>query len=184
MQGSAYLEALRKETGRAGMSTWVMPTRIALPPPQRVTFLTRGASFRHAASTAVPPTPLAARSTPPDRKMTPAFRIPRASARGLPSAPVVCGLRRRDASVFFANGKWPDGRRDRDRNGMAAPRRASHGVLSSLNRPDTEGLSAPPEGVTDLAFAEFFEAIGDRGLEYSVNFRALEGKRVRLVGVI
>ena len=34
----------------------------------------------------------------------------------------------------------------------------------------------------DLAFAEFFEPIGDRGLEYSAKLRALEGKRVRLVG--
>jgi hypothetical protein len=58
----------------------------------------------------------------------------------------------------------------------------SHGVLASLNRPDTSGLPAAPVDVTDLAFAEFFAPIGDRGLEYSAKLRALDGQRVRLVG--
>ena len=58
----------------------------------------------------------------------------------------------------------------------------SHVVLSSLNRPATEGLSAPPAGVTELSFAEFFGPVGDRGLEYTPKLRALDGKPVRLVG--
>jgi hypothetical protein len=58
----------------------------------------------------------------------------------------------------------------------------SHGVLSSLNRAGVDELSAPPAGVTDLAFAEFFGPIGDRGLEYSAKLRALDGQPVRLVG--
>jgi hypothetical protein len=58
----------------------------------------------------------------------------------------------------------------------------SHGVLSSLNRTDLDALPAPPAGVTDLVFAEFFGPIGDRGLEYSAKLRALDGQTVRLVG--
>ena len=41
---------------------------------------------------------------------------------------------------------------------------------------------ALPEGVTDLDFPEFFGPIGDRGLELSEKLRALDGRRVRIVG--
>jgi hypothetical protein len=58
----------------------------------------------------------------------------------------------------------------------------SHRVLSALNRPDIEGLSALPAGVADVAFAEFFGPIGDRGLEYSPKLHALDGQLVRIVG--
>ena len=57
----------------------------------------------------------------------------------------------------------------------------SHEVLSSLNH-DRAALAAPPAGVTELSFAEFFGPIGDRGLEYSAKLRALDGQPVRLVG--
>jgi hypothetical protein len=39
-----------------------------------------------------------------------------------------------------------------------------------------------PAGVTDLDFPEFFDPIGDRGLEFSAALRALDGQRVRIVG--
>lgn len=40
---------------------------------------------------------------------------------------------------------------------------------------------APPD-VTDLKFSELFKPIGPRGLEYSDKLRALEGKKVRILG--
>ncbi|MEY2881099.1 MAG: hypothetical protein RLZZ15_3479 [Verrucomicrobiota bacterium] len=60
----------------------------------------------------------------------------------------------------------------------------SHATLTALNQPaaPAPALPPPPAGVTDLAFAEFFGPIGDRGLEYSARLRALDGQRVRLVG--
>jgi hypothetical protein len=39
-----------------------------------------------------------------------------------------------------------------------------------------------PEGVTELKFAEIFGPIGPRGLEYTDKAKALEGKRVRILG--
>jgi len=39
-----------------------------------------------------------------------------------------------------------------------------------------------PSGVTDLKFSELFQPIGPRGLEYSDKLRALDGRRVRLLG--
>ena len=56
-------------------------------------------------------------------------------------------------------------------------------ALSSLEAPaEATPFAAAPPGVTDLAFAEFFGPIGDRGLEYSDKLRALTGRRVRLAG--
>jgi hypothetical protein len=43
--------------------------------------------------------------------------------------------------------------------------------------------AAPPAGVTDLRFREFFRLpIGPRGLEPSAKLLSLDGKRVRLIG--
>ncbi len=56
-------------------------------------------------------------------------------------------------------------------------------ALSSLQASSSAAALPPaPEGVTDLAFAEFYGPIGDRGLEYSEKLRGLIGRRVRLVG--
>ncbi len=56
-------------------------------------------------------------------------------------------------------------------------------ALSSLQASSSAAALPPaPEGVTDLAFAEFYGPIGDRGLEYSEKLRGLAGRRVRLVG--
>jgi hypothetical protein len=56
-------------------------------------------------------------------------------------------------------------------------------ALASLDASSAAAqLSPAPAGVADLAFADFFGAIGDRGLEYSEKLRALAGRRVRLVG--
>ena len=56
-------------------------------------------------------------------------------------------------------------------------------ALSSLQASSSAAALPPaPEDVTDLAFAEFFGPIGDRGLEYSDKLRGLAGRRVRLVG--
>jgi hypothetical protein len=78
---------------------------------------------------------------------------------------------------------------DRSRDGAAATAIAwqrfviqSHGVLSTLNRPESDPLPAAVAGVTDLSFAEFFGPIGDRGLEYSAKLRSLHGLTVRLAG--
>lgn len=43
-------------------------------------------------------------------------------------------------------------------------------------------LPPTPPGVTDLKFSELFKPIGPRGLEYSDKLRALDGKKVRLLG--
>lgn len=44
-------------------------------------------------------------------------------------------------------------------------------------------LPAPPEGVTHLAFGDFFKKpVGRRGLEYSDLLASLAGKRVRVLG--
>src|ERR1051325_9394721 len=43
-------------------------------------------------------------------------------------------------------------------------------------------LPEPAPAVTDLSFRDFFTPAGDAGLEFSARARALEGKRVRLVG--
>lgn len=56
-------------------------------------------------------------------------------------------------------------------------------ALSSLQASSSAAALPPaPEDVTDLAFAEFYGPIGDRGLEYSEKLRGLAGRRVRLVG--
>ena len=56
-------------------------------------------------------------------------------------------------------------------------------ALSSLQASSSAvALPPAPEDVTDLAFAEFYGPIGDRGLEYSEKLRGLAGRRVRLVG--
>lgn len=56
-------------------------------------------------------------------------------------------------------------------------------ALSSLQASSSAAALPPaPEDVTDLAFAEFYGPIGDRGLEYSEKIRGLAGRRVRLVG--
>lgn len=43
-------------------------------------------------------------------------------------------------------------------------------------------LPQPTPGVTDLKFGEFYEPIGDYGLEYSQKISGLNGKRVRILG--
>lgn len=43
-------------------------------------------------------------------------------------------------------------------------------------------LPALPPGVTELKFAEIFAPIGPRGLEFTEKARALDGKRVRMLG--
>jgi hypothetical protein len=35
---------------------------------------------------------------------------------------------------------------------------------------------------TEISFSDFFERIGDRGLEYKASFRQLDGQRVRIAG--
>jgi hypothetical protein len=50
--------------------------------------------------------------------------------------------------------------------------------LHEVNR-----LPPPPEGVEELAFGDFFKRpVGRDGLEYTDKIRALEGKRVRILG--
>src|SRR5882672_2473916 len=46
----------------------------------------------------------------------------------------------------------------------------------------TVTLPPAPPGVTDLKFSELFKPIGPRGLEYSDKLRALDGKKVRMLG--
>jgi hypothetical protein len=47
----------------------------------------------------------------------------------------------------------------------------------------TNTLPPLPPGVTDLKFTEFFrQPIGPRGLEYTSKLRALEGRRIRILG--
>lgn len=46
----------------------------------------------------------------------------------------------------------------------------------------TPELPPLPEGVSELKFAELFLAIADRGLEYTPKAKALDGKRVRILG--
>jgi hypothetical protein len=59
----------------------------------------------------------------------------------------------------------------------------SKNALAALDASSAASALPPaPAGVTDLAFAEFFGPIGDRGLEYSEKLRGLAGRRVRLVG--
>lgn len=59
----------------------------------------------------------------------------------------------------------------------------SHAALAAhTSATATTPLPPAPTGVTDLAFADFFAPIGDRGLEYSPRLRALDGQMVRLVG--
>jgi hypothetical protein len=43
-------------------------------------------------------------------------------------------------------------------------------------------LPPAPPGATDLKFSELFKPIGPRGLEYSEKVRALDGKKVRILG--
>lgn len=59
----------------------------------------------------------------------------------------------------------------------------AHATLTALHQTATSApLPPPPEGVVDLRFHDFFGPIGDRGLDYSPTLRALDGRRVRLVG--
>lgn len=51
-----------------------------------------------------------------------------------------------------------------------------------LADPPPPKLPPPPPGVTHLAFGEFFGPVGARGLVLSPKLRALDGKRVRLLG--
>lgn len=47
----------------------------------------------------------------------------------------------------------------------------------------TRQLGAPPAGVADLKFRELFKLpVGPKGLEPTDKFKALDGKRVRIVG--
>jgi hypothetical protein len=55
-------------------------------------------------------------------------------------------------------------------------------ALATLTSPAPVELPPAPDGVSPLAFAEFFGPIGDRGLEFSEKIRGLAGRRVRLVG--
>lgn len=43
-------------------------------------------------------------------------------------------------------------------------------------------LPPAPSDVTDLKFSELFKPVGPRGLEYSDKLRALDGKKVRMLG--
>ena len=58
----------------------------------------------------------------------------------------------------------------------------SHRTLATLHAPERDAPAAAPDGVAELAFAELFGPVGDRGLEFSAKLRALEGRRVRLAG--
>ncbi len=58
----------------------------------------------------------------------------------------------------------------------------SHRTLATLHASERDPSFAAPEGVAELAFAELFGPVGDRGLEFSAKLRALAGRRVRLVG--
>jgi hypothetical protein len=58
--------------------------------------------------------------------------------------------------------------------------RASVPVAPSTG--NTAKIPPAPEGVTDVKFGEFFKPIGSRGLEHSDKLRALDGKRVRILG--
>ncbi len=65
-----------------------------------------------------------------------------------------------------------------------APRRIEQRPLAG---PDAAApvveVPPAPEGVTHIDFAEFFKKpVGRRGLEYSESLRALDGKRVRVLG--
>lgn len=47
----------------------------------------------------------------------------------------------------------------------------------------TNALPPLPPGVTELKFSEFFrQPIGPRGLEYTAKLRALDGRRIRILG--
>ena len=55
---------------------------------------------------------------------------------------------------------------------------------TSTAAPTNPAVTLPPAppGVTDLRFNELFKPIGSRGLEYSEKVRALDGKKVRMLG--
>src|SRR5262245_11188419 len=54
-------------------------------------------------------------------------------------------------------------------------------TLNALARVEIDALEMEP-GVVELSFAEFFEPVGEGGLEYTARLRSLAGKRVRLSG--
>jgi hypothetical protein len=58
----------------------------------------------------------------------------------------------------------------------------SHAVVAALNQADPTQLPPPLAGVADLRFSELFGPIGDRGLEYSAQLRAVDGQKVRVAG--
>jgi hypothetical protein len=91
---------------------------------------------------------------PPGRNTSPACSIPASSAPGLRS------LRWFPAFAVLTLPNLFSQTVNRTHGGEAATAMAwqryieqSHGVLSSLNRAGVDELSAPPAGVTDLAFA-------------------------------
>ena len=58
----------------------------------------------------------------------------------------------------------------------------SHAALAELHAHSSAVPSAAPVGVEELAFADLFGPVGDRGLEFSAKLRALEGRTVRMTG--
>jgi hypothetical protein len=57
----------------------------------------------------------------------------------------------------------------------------THGVVAG----ERGGLPAPPPGVSDLRFGEFFRLpVGRGGLEPSARLQALDGQRVRVLGYV
>jgi hypothetical protein len=54
-------------------------------------------------------------------------------------------------------------------------------AIESLSRLEIETPSGDVDTV-ELSFSEFFEPVGDGGLEYAARLRSLDGKRVRLSG--
>ncbi len=63
----------------------------------------------------------------------------------------------------------------------AEPQRANSPV--SINFTVPQALGAPPAGVTDLRFRDFYRMpVGPKGLEPSQQLVALNGKKVRMVG--
>lgn len=72
---------------------------------------------------------------------------------------------------------------------LAAPAPAfAHGAPIHATKPPRElaverRLAAPPAGIAELKFGELFKLpVGPKGLEPSARLRALDGRRVRIVG--
>lgn len=75
--------------------------------------------------------------------------------------------RRRHGPLAAANASGPQ---------VAAP------PATAVHASPAPSIPPAPEGVTDLKFNEMFKPVGPRGLEYTDKLRALDGKRVRLLG--